>query len=229
MQNIKLITFDADDTLWDFTMRMEKGVKAVAQKLAARLDADPHTVRELIDERVHEAFASADPHTVNYLEVRRVIFCNLLSEAGQSDDAFAEECVEFYVAERDADVMFFPDLIETLEGLSGYQLGWITNADRLPQDVGLEQYFSFAINEHTLGLRKPDPRVFQHAAELGGVQTNEILHVGDNLWADIDGIQGVGGLGVWYNYHQRSTADDVIPDYTITALKELLTIVQSNI
>ena len=59
-------------------------------------------------------------------------------------------------------------------------------------DEGVAEYFSLMIFSEEIGIRKPDPRIFHLAAERLGVQPCEIVHVGDNLKADVWGAMNAG-------------------------------------
>lgn len=59
-------------------------------------------------------------------------------------------------------------------------------------DEGVAEYFSLMIFSEEIGVRKPDPRIFHLAAEKLGVQPCEIVHVGDNLKADVWGAMNAG-------------------------------------
>jgi HAD superfamily hydrolase (TIGR01509 family) len=59
-------------------------------------------------------------------------------------------------------------------------------------DEGVAEYFGSMIFSEEIGIRKPDPRIFHLAAERLGVQPCEIVHVGDNLKADVWGAMNAG-------------------------------------
>ena len=79
--------------------------------------------------------------------------------------------------------------------------------------------------EGEFGRGKPDPAVFHHALNTVGVDAADAWHVGDNLYADIGGAQGVGMQGVWIHRDRLKLQDDAParPDRTIATLSEIRT------
>ncbi len=127
----------------------------------------------------------------------------------------------------------FPDALPTLEALqgAGYRLGLISNASddgmiqRLVRALGFEPYLHPALNSAGVGIRKPDPRIFQLLLEEWDLEAGETVMVGDTLEADILGAQLVGLSTVLAlmdeNPANGELRDWVIPDATIEALAQL--------
>ena len=97
------------------------------------------------------------------------------------------------------------DAISTLEKLKsdGYRLGMISNTsdDRNVQRIvdrwGLRPFFETIITSATLGIRKPDRRIFQVALEYFHVQPIETVMIGDTLNADVLGANELGIFSIW--------------------------------
>ncbi len=220
---IQVVTFDADDTLWDMTARVRSGMTVLAQAITPYLKMEAAEAEAILHATVAEIFATTDPATIDYLQARRQAIGRLLEKAGWGDDGVADEMLKVYLTGRDANYFIFPDAVETLDAIKGqYKLGWITNGTSLPHEVNLQEYFDFAIHWHTLSIRKPNRQIFEHAAVLAGCEPSQILHVGDSLEADVAGIQGVGGIGVWYNPFERPNDTNIVPDYEIHRLREVV-------
>jgi len=222
----QIITFDADDTLWDFGKMLERGSQAVSERLAQDYQIFL-SAAELM--RREEAYlATQDPDTVDYVAARRVVYGRVLAESGHPDsEALADKLLSVYLQARNSRYEFFPDAHSTLEALTGrYILGWITNGTTLPHMAGLSEYFQFVISPATLGVRKPDPSVFLHAAQLGGAPIGALLHVGDSYEADVLGALQAGALAVWYNpFNHRRPQGIGQPHAEIKALAEVLNLV----
>lgn len=230
MEHLKLITFDADDTLWDLTVRVQRGMNALAEAMQPHTRLDYQAIHDALYGGVRKIFAESDPQTIDYLSARRTVIFQMLEATGISDEMLTDNLLQIYIAARDADLAIFPDVDETLSGLRHkYKVGWITNGTSLPEEAGLETYFDFAINWHTLKIRKPNPQIFEHAAQLVGCEPSEIMHIGDSLESDVAGIQGVGGIGVWYNYQRQKNNTKIVPDHEIHNLRELLTLLQAQL
>ena len=61
----------------------------------------------------------------------------------------------------------------------------------------LEGLFTFAVSAAEAGAAKPDAKPFLMAAAKAGVQTSEMIYVGDNYKKDVEGSKGVGMRAIW--------------------------------
>ena len=87
------------------------------------------------------------------------------------------------------------ELLETLQA-RGYTLGVLSNRGK-PfshelDDLGIADFFDFALSAGEVGVWKPNPEIFEAALERAGVGPEQALYVGDNYYADILGAQGAG-------------------------------------
>jgi putative hydrolase of the HAD superfamily len=60
------------------------------------------------------------------------------------------------------------------------------------------EHFDALIASHLVGLRKPDPRIYDHARELAGCSAAECLFI-DDLPANIEAARACGWHGVLYH------------------------------
>jgi putative hydrolase of the HAD superfamily len=127
-----------------------------------------------------------------------------------------------------------PDAIPTLEILrrQGYRLGLVSNAaddadvQALIDKAALRNYFEVILTSAAIGIRKPNPRIFQHALGPLGVQPAEAAMVGDKLGADILGAKNAGIFAIWVTRYadtpaNRDHLDTIQPDAIIPTIKEL--------
>ncbi len=97
----------------------------------------------------------------------------------------------------------FPCVEEVLEELTGrYSLALISNTmsdqpRRILERTGLARHFDVIVCSRDLGIRKPNPRIFDHVLEELGVKPNEAAHVGDNVEADMVGASNAGLVPIW--------------------------------
>jgi putative hydrolase of the HAD superfamily len=115
-----------------------------------------------------------------------------------------------------------------------YKIGLICDSGMSPGRVMrqvLEYYrllplFSATVFSDELGYTKPHRRMFDTALEMLGIRPNEGLHIGDLLRTDVAGAQAAGMKAVWFN-QDKGQPDEaaIIPDYEITELSTVLTIV----
>lgn len=118
-----------------------------------------------------------------------------------------------------------PGIREMLVDLSGrYNLAIISNVtsnvSRLAlQKFNLEQYFDYVVLSRDLGIRKPDPEIFNFTLQNLGVKSSEAVHVGDSLEHDVQGAKNVGMKTVWIRGDNETT--DILPDFVISKVTEL--------
>jgi putative hydrolase of the HAD superfamily len=78
----------------------------------------------------------------------------------------------------------------------GVRVGVISNWDRrlpgLLEGLGLTDIVEVVVSSADVGLRKPDPRIFEMACERLGVQAGRSAHVGDHVYADVLGARTAG-------------------------------------
>ena len=92
----------------------------------------------------------------------------------------------------------YPDVEETLKGLRarGLKLGiisnWSTRLRPIARDTGLEGLVDFIVVSSEVGMRKPDPRIFNLALERAAVRPHEAMHVGDLVEDDFRGAERAG-------------------------------------
>lgn len=91
----------------------------------------------------------------------------------------------------------FRRLESTLRRLAGrYRLGVVSNfygnLDGILHAEGLRGYFSVVADSGVLGVIKPDPKIFLHAASALDSRPDECLMVGDSVPRDMKGAAGVG-------------------------------------
>lgn len=97
----------------------------------------------------------------------------------------------------------FPCVEEVLEDLAGsYSLALISNtmSDQprlILERTGLARHFEVIVCSRDLGVRKPNPRIFQYVLGELGVRPDEAVHVGDSVEADMVGASSAGLVPVW--------------------------------
>jgi putative hydrolase of the HAD superfamily len=161
-----------------------------------------------------------------------------LDEAGKQslEEAYAFAIFDFLPA-------VVPGALDVIRELRsrGLRLGLISNTGRTPgyalrailDRLGLHLDAMVFSNEH--GECKPQRSIFEALRQALEVDFDEMLFVGDNLYADVHGAQQCGMAAIHFVPQQRGTAvappvdhDHVIePVATIQDLREVLSVVDS--
>jgi len=78
----------------------------------------------------------------------------------------------------------------------GLRLAAVSNSDGSAEAVliatGLREWFEAVIDSHHVGFSKPDPRLFDAARAVLGVEASNVAHVGDLYETDILGAHAAG-------------------------------------
>jgi putative hydrolase of the HAD superfamily len=202
---IKHIFFDLDHTLWDFDRNSKLAFEALFHQYNIELDLAQFLA---IYEPINYAYwAKFRVEEISKLDLRR----------GRLSDSFAhfelifsqaelDAMAEAYIEELPKNNYLFDGVIQTLDELKPqYELHIITNGfhgvqHNKIQKSGLMPYFSSVTTSEEVGLKKPNPVIFQKALEKAQAKPQESLMVGDTFEADILGAEAIGMHTLFYNY-----------------------------
>ena len=223
--SIRLLTFDLDDTLWEFTpvlIRAEAITYAWLQQHApavtARFSSD-----ELRDIRLQ--IAREQPHLAHRVTELRVRGLHIaMQRAGVTDraiDILVERAFATFLHARH-DIELFDDAERVLLELKNhYLLGAITNGNIEIKRLGLDRYFAFAINAEQLSRAKPHPEPFLQALTTAACTANECVHIGDDCENDVRGAQRLGIHTIWINREGQQWPGGQPPSEQIRHLAQL--------
>ena len=200
LARIRAITLDLDDTLWPIGPTIRRAEATLQAWLAAHapstatLCAAPGAIREV---RLQMNTERPDlAHDMSAL--RRESIRVMLLRAGD-DPALAEPAFEAFFAARQQ-VEFFDDALPALEFLSSrFPVVALSNGNADVQRVGIGRHFCAAFSATTLGVGKPDPRMFQVGARAAGAAPEAVLHIGDDAHLDGVGALDAGMQMAWVN------------------------------
>jgi putative hydrolase of the HAD superfamily len=134
-----------------------------------------------------------------------------------------------------------PGMAPTLRELrsAGYRLALVADSrPRTPENVlrqhGLYELFEACAVSETIGVSKPDPRIFRAALDALGIPETDygrVVMVGNNLERDVAGANRVGLISVFAHFTARRRAHsldaDEIPRHTVTSAAELRALIAS--
>ena len=108
----------------------------------------------------------------------------------------------------------------------GWKVAVVTNGEAGVQAakvdcLGLRPLLDACCVSGELGIRKPDPRIFERAAERCGEALSQACMVGDGE-VDVLGARGVGIPCIWLHRGRTWTRTDVEPDCIAATLIEAL-------
>lgn len=98
------------------------------------------------------------------------------------------------------------------------------NIETILKDFQLDSYFSSIVESSVVGVRKPDPAIYQLGVDAMGFQAQDIVVIGDSYTKDMVPATKVGCKVVWLSGPAwgKEEIDPELPDLTIHSLDEVL-------
>lgn len=229
---IKAISLDLDGTLWEVMPTIRRAEARLHDWLAEHYPRIP--ARYSIDElrALNAVLAEQDERLNHDFSLRRTTGLSLAAQrCGYADEtprnAVGEQAFRVFLDARQ-EVELFASVIPTLERLAEHlPIIALTNGNADVHRIGIGQFFEFSLSPADVPYQKPHPVMFEQAAERLGINTSEILHVGDEPGSDIAGARAAGCRSVWFNPGQRANDTNHEADIEIGCLSELPGVVEA--
>lgn len=222
--DLRVIWFDQDDTLYDYTAAMWRSLAAALAVMqgALREQTSGLGVEELARIRA-EIAPRCDAAGMDFVQARREGFREALARCGAADDSLAGAMADAYYATLRTGIRPLPETEPCLQELGAHwELGVLSNGIALVQGLGLARHFRHLLYTEDVGLRKPQVEFFRLAERTAGVRPEQCLLVGDSAPADVMGARAAGWHAVWLNRDGRAWLHDAAPPrHIITSLSEL--------
>ena len=198
---IKAILFDAAGTLFFLTKTVGDHYAYVGREVGLDLDA------QKLESAFHAAWKqmprrpAIDRPRENddkgwWRELVGRVFDQLAPSLSELDrDNFFEVAYEHFA---EAGVWeLYPEVPEVLDKLRPhFELAVISNFDGrlrlILQHLGISKYFAHVFISSELGADKPDPEIFRRALNLMHLNTDDVLHVGDDRERDWQAATAAG-------------------------------------
>lgn len=118
----------------------------------------------------------------------------------------------------------YPDVIPLLERYKDTKKGIISNGDKNQQrqklkKAGIDKYFDVVVISDDIGISKPDPEIFLHAAAAAGKDPSQCWYIGDKVDTDAKAAMDAGFTGVWLNRRFIDEKKEKVPE--IISLNDL--------
>lgn len=222
LARIKAISLDLDDTLWPVRPTIERAEQALQQWLSEHAPATAQLCRSVqeraaIRQQVNQQYPQ-HAHDLSFL--RREAIRESLHRAGNPGE-LAEAAFEVFFSYRHQ-VTLYDGVASALQRLSSkYPLIAVSNGNADVFKTEAAAHFKAAVSARAVGVAKPDARIFHAAAAQASVRPEEVLHVGDDMTADVLGALQAGMQAVWVNREGHAWAHDTAQPLTVRYLSEL--------
>ena len=224
IQNIQHVFFDLDHTLWDF----EKNSDLTFQKIFKinDLSVDLHSFLEVYRPLNFKFWKLYREEKVTKSELRY----GRLKNTFDAIDFPISDTLIYLIADQYIEHLadfnhLFDGAIEILDYLNQkYTLHIITNGFEEIQtkkmiNSKIYHYFEKVITSESVGVKKPNPKVFKHALEIANANIDQAIMIGDSIEADINGALGVGMKAIHCNFDTS-----LVPNNLFISVSSLLEI-----
>jgi putative hydrolase of the HAD superfamily len=203
----RALLVDIDDTVVDWISPATDAVIAAIATHPAVAGADPAGLArrflEIVEE-THVAFLAGEL-TMDEVRAQRIV--RLIGEHGT--DLAPDEAIELAAAYRAAyldarrPVEGAPELLAEVRA-RGIRVVAVTNNVLAEQEdklghLGLRDRFDALVVSETVGVTKPDPRIFAIALEAAGCAPADAVMLGDSWVNDVRGALDAGIGAAWLN------------------------------
>jgi putative hydrolase of the HAD superfamily len=239
---IKVVGFDLDDCLFDSTglsnRARVKGVKAMID-LGLKIDQD--RALKILQEIVKEYGSNSSKHYNYFLRRFNKLETNE-EEISYSDQfKYLAGAVMAYHAEKINYIKLYDDVYDCLKKLKDMAIKTTIITDGRPIKqyekilrLGINHLIDLTVISDEIGIKKPNPKLFDHVLKKFGIKGDEMIYVGDRIDKDIipallNNIHSVyihrGG-----KYDTLRTGirihGEIKPDYEIYNLNEIFEIIE---
>ena len=222
MKTYSVITFDLDNTLWP----VEPSIIHAENELYNWLEIhyskltnefskeDIQVFREPILEQYKDML-----HDLTF--VRTALLIKLAESVGYPE-SMASEAMIVYRKARNV-VSFYPDTMPAIEELEKhFTLAAITNGNAEIEKMDIGQFFKKSFYSADIGVAKPHPTIFKSAIDYLGVESREIIHIGDDPINDVVGAHKAGMDTIWLNRNDEVWPKGLSePTYIVNNLSEV--------
>ncbi len=227
LKKYKHIFFDLDHTLWDFNRNSEETLEELfeiysLQELGVKAFSNFLEKYREVNDLKWDLYRN---NKITKDELRATRFHDTLLAFEIDHPELASKIDSEYISKSPYKTHVFPHTHDVLEYLAKkYELHIITNGFSEVQDVKLtnsklKMYFNHKITSESIGVNKPDPKIFTHALRMASAKRTESIMIGDNLAVDVIGARNIGMDQVYFN--PEKMAHSVKVTHEITSLIQL--------
>ncbi len=220
---IKVVLIDVDDTLLDFDQSAKMSMAMAAEKMKIDL---PENIWEVFQRVNRGLWHDLEKGLLTNAELFHIRWTRIFQAAGVTGDgpAFEKEFLN--------GLSVCAPLIEGAEEIVRYLHGKypIAVASNGPyqqqvarlEKVGLSTCIDKLFVSGQIGHAKPSRAFFDACmTELGDVQPEEVMMIGDSISADISGAAAYGMRTCWYNHKGLPAEQGKMADFTVDSLLEI--------
>jgi putative hydrolase of the HAD superfamily len=209
-EQVTVIAFDLDDTLWPCMPTIHRAEETLYQWLAEHYPrvTERYSPTQMVEYR-REFSSREQRYTVDMTAMR----CDFLQHLGDIHDYDGEQ-----LSTNGFEVFF-----EARQQVEFY--AEISNGNASVEHVGLAHLIEHSVSASDVMAAKPDSLIYEHLAERFDASPEEIVYVGDHPAYDVAGALAAGYHAVWINRDSIKWPDHLPePEHQVTDLHQLETL-----
>ncbi|TGV02100.1 noncanonical pyrimidine nucleotidase, YjjG family [Flavivirga rizhaonensis] len=227
IEGITDVFFDLDHTLWDFDKN-----SALAFKKILKLNNIDVDINNFLHHYVSINLKYWKLYREEKIEKKALRFGRLndaFSAIGyQVKEAVIYKLADDYIRYLTTFNHLFENTFEILDYLNlNYNLHIITNGfDEIQYKKltlsNIDKYFKTVTNSEMVGVKKPNPKIFNFALESAKSNSSQSVMIGDNYEADILGAKNIGMEVVFFDIHNEIVNGNIKRIDNLIQLKKFL-------
>lgn len=229
---IQHIFFDLDNTLWDHRRNAYLTIQELFNKYSIqekfRIDLEEfHRIYHDINEKLWEQIRDGE---IDKEYLRKHRFYDTFLHFGVDDEVLSMEFENHFLDQ----ILSFNYLVDGAEDLlkylqdKNYKMHIISNGfqevtERKCILSGIAPFFETITSADSIGVRKPDEKIFEYSVNLANTSKNNSILIGDDWIADVQGAQNFGMEVIFFNALQEDiTHNNLKVIHNLQEVKEYL-------
>lgn len=225
--NIKHVFFDLDHTLWDFEKNSELAFQQIFKEQDIQIDVAKFLrVYSPINFKYWKLYREeqVDKSTLRYYRLKDTFDALSYTISNELIDKIAVDYIT-YLPNYNHLIAGSIELLDYLR--DKYELHIITNGFEEVQTLKMERsgiidYFQMVITSESVGVKKPNPRVFEYALKKANAVSEESIMIGDNLEADIIGALDCNIKAIYCNFDSEKVVENIVSVSHLLEIKQYI-------
>ncbi|RSC96118.1 YjjG family noncanonical pyrimidine nucleotidase [Tenacibaculum singaporense] len=222
---IKHLFFDLDHTLWDFDRNSKLTFQRIFEEQQITIPIDEFLEAYIpVNLKYWRLYREdkIEKTSLRYYRLKETFDSLKYIASDNLINLISEEYIRYLPNFN----YLFDDTIEVLQYLENkYHLHIITNGFEEVQNLkleksGIHKFFKHIITSECVGVKKPNPKVFEFALGKAGAKAHQSVMIGDSYEADVMGAINSGMKAI--HFSQEDKKNEVQRITTLMELKKYL-------
>lgn len=209
--NIKHVFFDLDHTLWDFDKNSKLTFEQILEEQNINIDINTFlAVYMPINLKYWRLFRENKilKEDLRYKRLKEAFDALNFKISDEQINIISEDYIRYLPNHN----YLFEGTFELLEYLiKKYELHIITNGFEEVQNIklkksGIDKYFKEVITSECIGVKKPNPKIFEFALEKAKAVAHNSIMIGDSYEADVEGAINVGMKAIYFTNNNKTSS-----------------------